>query len=63
MLKDLSGKKRLSIALTLSWLVSTFFYVCDKSNSHICFLVLGLFPVAAIWGIYWVIHIIKTDKR
>jgi hypothetical protein len=62
MLKTFSGKMRLAIALTLAWSVFTVFYVFDKSHGHICFLVLGILPIAAIWGIYWVIQSIKNDK-
>jgi len=51
----MSGKKRLAIFLSILWFVVSLMFgiVTDKA---IFILVLGVFPLLLIWGVWWVIQ-------
>jgi len=53
-IKPLTGWMRLAILLTIFWIAGSAAYLTPWNSDIILFLYVGLGPVVAAWGIFWV---------
>lgn len=51
----MSWKRRLSILLSVLWLLLASALALDSYNSQGLILILGILPLVLLWGIWWVI--------
>ena len=60
---EMSWKRRLAIVLSFLWLAVFAAIGASERNGFAIFVALGLFPVAALWGIGWVWSAYRKQKR
>ncbi|PKN70091.1 MAG: hypothetical protein CVU52_09205 [Deltaproteobacteria bacterium HGW-Deltaproteobacteria-10] len=53
-IKPLSGWMRLAILVTIFWIAGSAAYLTPWNSDIILFLYVGLGPVVAGWGVFWV---------
>jgi hypothetical protein len=61
--QKLSGWKRLAILISILWPVFFAFYLKPWSNPWQIFLYVGICPVVAWWGIFWVFSGFKKKDK
>ena len=59
LMKRLSGKIRLAILVSVIWVV--FWWISPLSEFRY-FFIIGVYPLALIWGVWWVVLGFKKDK-
>ena len=62
-LAGLSGRIRLAVSASLLWLLGAAVYLEPWHNGPRTFLLAGLLPVAALWGILWVTAGFRNKRR
>lgn len=64
-IKNLSGRKRLALLLSVIWIFGATLIILEKENDPPLaeFIVLVGLPLIIAWGIYWVIQGFKNEKK
>jgi hypothetical protein len=60
--EKIGGWKRLGIAASIFWPIFMGIFLEPWSNNPLHFIYFGILPVAAVWGIAWVIDGYKKEK-
>ena len=64
-IKNLSGRKRLSLVLSVIWILGVTAVIKEeyRGSALAPFIGYGVLPLVIVWGIYWIRQGFKKEKK